>query len=162
METKEKKQTDPKKLKGGRQTLFRVTYRNQINLIQIADSKANMILGINVLIISLLIGLIGSKIIFSDTIIREHIKFIIPILMIILTTLLSATYSIRAVKPRLILPKRKKNDGTSEKYSMLFFENIYYMSQGESEIHASENFIFYIPPGIHFECTGFCGHVAFI
>jgi phage-related tail fiber protein len=31
----------------GRQTLFRVTYRTQINLIRIADNKANMIMGIN-------------------------------------------------------------------------------------------------------------------
>ena len=37
-----------KKWKGrGRDTLYRVTLRNQINLISIADQKANIIIGIN-------------------------------------------------------------------------------------------------------------------
>ena len=52
---------DKGKVGGGRgkETLFRVTFRNQINHIQIADNKANMIITINSLIITVLIGLSG-------------------------------------------------------------------------------------------------------
>jgi Zn/Cd-binding protein ZinT len=48
-----------KKTTQGVQTLFRVTYRTQVNLIRIADNKANMIMGINAMIITVLVGLIS-------------------------------------------------------------------------------------------------------
>ncbi len=42
----------------GKETLFRSTFRNQINHIAIADNKANMIININSIIISLIIAVL--------------------------------------------------------------------------------------------------------
>jgi len=43
--------------KRGRETLFRATYQNQSNLIQMADNKANIIISINTMIISSIIAI---------------------------------------------------------------------------------------------------------
>jgi hypothetical protein len=115
----------------GRQTLFRVTYRTQINLIRIADNKANMILGINAMIITVLIGIISSQVIFSSHRVIENLQLVMPIVLIMLTALFSTIYSIRAAQPRLITPKKEKDPTIKEKTSMLFFENIYHMKLGE-------------------------------
>ncbi|MCK5370880.1 MAG: hypothetical protein KAQ62_20090, partial [Cyclobacteriaceae bacterium] len=108
----------------GRQTLFRVTYRTQINLIRIADNKANMILGINAMIISVLIGMIGSRMIFSTESINGNLALIMPIVLIMLTSLFTALFAVRAAQPHLIKPKEAKPH-ENKKASLLFFENIW-------------------------------------
>ena len=108
----------------GRQTLFRVTYRTQINLIRIADNKANMILGINAMIISVIFAITGSRMIFSTDSINGNLALIIPVIVIMLTALFTALYAIRAAQPRLITPKEAKIS-ENKKASILFFENIW-------------------------------------
>lgn len=112
-----------KKSSQGKQTLFRVTYRTQINLIRIADNKANMIMGINAMMITILIGILSSQMIFSSEDINSELNLIIPVVLIMLTSLLSAFYAIRAAKPRLILFNRNTSN-SDNKGSLLFFENI--------------------------------------
>ena len=120
-----------KKVTAGIQTLFRVTYRTQINLIRIADTKANMILGINAMIISVLIGIISSTVLFSNNRVVENFELVIPIVTIMLTAIFSSIFAIRAVQPRLILSKKGKLSTTQEKRSLLFFENIYGLALNE-------------------------------
>lgn len=60
MEKTDKTEPKKKRKERGRDTLYRITLRNQINLISIADQKANIIIGINAIIISLLIAILGS------------------------------------------------------------------------------------------------------
>lgn len=111
----------------GKQTLFRVTYRTQINLIRIADNKANMIMGINAMMITILIGIISSRMIFSSKDFNSEWILMIPVVLIMLTSLVSAFYAIRAAKPRLIL-SNKNNMENDERSSLLFFENIWHLS----------------------------------
>ena len=97
------KTAKPKKPQSqGIQTLFRVTSRTQVSLIRIADNKANMIMGINAMIITVLIGIISRGLIFSTSNIEAEMYLIIPLVLIILTALLTLVYAIRAVKPRLL------------------------------------------------------------
>lgn len=123
LKTKEKK-----KATAGTQTLFRVTYRTQINLIRIADMKANMILGINAMIISVLIGIISSTVLFSNNEVIENMELVIPVVTVMLTAIFSSVFAIRAVQPRLILSKKGDLSTTQQKRSLLFFENIYGLS----------------------------------
>jgi len=120
-----KKVKDQKQVTAGTQTLFRVTYRTQINLIRIADTKANMILGINAMIISVLIGFISSSLMFSPNDVVADIKLVIPVVTIMLTAVFSSVFAIRAVQPRLILSKKGNLSTPEDKRSLLFFENIY-------------------------------------
>jgi len=120
----------------GRQTLFRVTYRTQVNLIRIADNKANMIMGINAVIITVIMGIISSNLLFTQDSMEGNMLFVIPVAMVILTALLTTIYAVLSAKPRLLNLKRK-NDSNNVKLSLLFFENVWalphedYMNQME-------------------------------
>jgi hypothetical protein len=107
----------------GKETLFRVTFRNQINHIQIADNKANMIITINSLIITVLIGLSGYSSISTGNLFNQ-LNIILPVTLIILTCLLSVVFAIQAARPKII--RNKKVDTTQEKSksSLLFFGTI--------------------------------------
>ena len=107
----------------GIQTLFRSTFRTQINLIQIADNKANMIIGINTMIITILMGIISTGIIFSAEASKENLIQVIPMILIILTSLTTAILAVRAVAPRILRPRKQNID--KEKTSLLFFGNIW-------------------------------------
>lgn len=128
---KNKKSNKKNKDGAGRQTMFRVTFRNQINLIRIADTKANMILGINTMIISVILGIIGSRLIFDSAEISGDIRLTIPIVIIMITCLASATYAIQATRPRLLRPSKRAISLADKKTSLLFFENVFGLSQEE-------------------------------
>ena len=123
----------------GRQTLFRVTYRMQIGLIRIADNKANMIMGINAMIISILMGIISTRMILSKETVNENLILSIPIVLIMLTALFTTIFAIRAVQPRLI-SKKKDMAGQNEKTSLLFFENVWKL-ESEEYINKMENLL---------------------
>ena len=114
----------------GKQTLFRVTYRTQINLIRIADNKANMILGINAMIITILMGIISTRIVFSSSDIDGSPLITIPVIIIMITALITALFAIKSAKPRLIKPE-ENNASKQAKSSYLFFENIWRMPTAE-------------------------------
>jgi hypothetical protein len=100
-------------------TLFRVSVRNQIELIAIADNKANMITGINVILISLIIAVFGSGLRVSGELLTQKIELIIPFGILMIFCLTSAIYAILAAKPKIIKPSKSKN------ISLLFFHNFY-------------------------------------
>ena len=110
----------------GIQTLFRSTFRTQINLIQIADNKANMIIGINTMIITILMGIISTGVIVSAEASKENLIQVIPLILIILTSLTTAILAVRAVTPRILRPRKQNID--KEKTSLLFFGNIWNLS----------------------------------
>lgn len=102
----------------GRETLFRVVYRSQNNLIQMADNKANIIISINTLIISSIIafsgyGMVAGKMDAYDS------QLMIPIIVIMLSCLISVIFAIQAARPNLIRAKKLSEGG--EKSSLLFF-----------------------------------------
>ncbi len=139
MEEQVKPVKNKKKQTQGIQTLFRVTSRTQVSLIRIADYKANMIMGINAMIITVLVGIISRGLIFSTENIAAEMYLIIPLVLIILTALSTLVYAIRAVKPRIINFNKVKID-PPKKTSMLFFEEIWHLSP-EEYIEKMENLI---------------------
>lgn len=112
------KDDDGKKSGRERETLFRSTYRNQTNLIQIADNKANMIISINTMIISSIIAITGYGAV-ADKLDLYRSYIIIPIVLIILSSLISTILAIQAARPKIIESYKKVN--TTEKSSLLFF-----------------------------------------
>lgn len=107
----------------GRETLFRVTFNNQINHIKIADNKAHIIITINTLVISVLIGLSGYRNIIEGNIIKS-VNIIIPITLIILSCLLSVVYAIQAARPMLIKTENMHGFEIKPKDSLIFFGTI--------------------------------------
>lgn len=114
------------KSKRGKETMFRATYRNQTSLRQIVDSKANMIISINTLIISSIIAISGYGIV-SDRM-ELYMENVVPIAIIVISCLLSAVFAILAANPRIIKPKLEKPKNTQ---SLLFFGEMAAYSQEE-------------------------------
>lgn len=127
-ETIKEKSEETKKSGRERETVFRTTYRIQSNLIQIADNKANLIIGINTMIISSMIAITGYGAI-ADKLDMYGSNIIIPLVVIILTCLISAIFAIQAARPKLIQSHQKNI--TPEKTSLLFFGVIAQYSQTE-------------------------------
>jgi hypothetical protein len=128
----------------GKETLFRVAYRNQISLIQIADNKANMIITINTLIITVLIGLSGYGTFVEGNLFRS-INIFLPLGLIVATCLLSMVFAIQAARPRIVKFSKNQPAATKQKGSLLFFGTIAgksldsYMTEMDELIHSKES-----------------------
>jgi hypothetical protein len=117
-----------KDAKRGRETLFRATYQNQSNLIQMADNKANIIISINTMIISSIIAITSYGAV-AGKIDSYGADAIVPIIMIILSCLISVIFAIQAARPKLIKPK--VIDGSKQRTSLLYFGEIAGYTQQE-------------------------------
>lgn len=106
----------------GVETLFRVTFSNQIHLIQIADNKANSIITINTLVITVFIGLSGYGSITQKIDLRS-LNMILPVILLIMTCLLSVIFALLATQPRIVKSKNKTQEQPLNS-SLLFFGSI--------------------------------------
>ncbi len=111
-----------------KETLYRVAYRNQISLIQIADNKANLIISINTMIISSIIAISGYGLI-ANQIVANRTNIVIPIALILLSCLTSVIYAIQAAKPKLITQETLSM--SKDKSSLIFFGMISNYSQAD-------------------------------
>ncbi len=125
MEEKVKK---TKKADRGRETLFRVSHNHQSKLVQIADYKANMIISVSTMVISAIVAVISYGTV-SGAISDFGMLFIVPILIIIISSLVALVFAIQAARPKLI--KNRKPAITGNKTSLLFFGAMSSYSQGE-------------------------------
>lgn len=107
----------------GRDTIFRIAARSQIELIAIADNKANMLIGISVVLISLVIALLGSGFAIQGIPVSSNPKLLIPFCVLLFFALSSAVCAVAAAKPQII------KTGPKSSHSLLFFQNIYNKSQ---------------------------------
>ncbi len=119
-----------KKQKGGRgrETLFRVSHNHQSKLVQIADYKANMIISVSTMVISAIAAITGYGTI-SGAISDFGVLFLAPIVIIVITSLISLVFAVQAARPKLIT--NKKPAITGNKTSLLFFGAMPSYSQAE-------------------------------
>lgn len=102
----------------GVRTMFMVSGRNQLQLIAIADKKANMITAISSVTIFLIISLFASDIIYDDQSRFDKIELILPLSILLTFSCVSLICAILALKPKIIRVKK-------ESRSALFFNNFY-------------------------------------
>ncbi len=105
------------------QTLFRTTLRNHINLSEIADTKANILLSVNAIIISLALSNIIPKL---DNPTNQHLM--IPSMILVLFSVITIIMSIMSTKPQLTQGKFTKEQVRKRKVNILFFGNFHKMS----------------------------------
>lgn len=132
-----KKKAD--KLSRSKDSVFRITLRNQVRLIEIADSKANIVIGINSLILASIVTFMSSRLLYSaEEGLFENRIFAIPILIIILACLVSDVFAIMAAKPKIIRPKSNTANNIQEQVSLMFFESFYNKSQKDFMLEFGE------------------------
>jgi len=112
----------------GIETMFRVTLKNHIELSNIADTKANILLSVNAIIISLVLSNLVSKLDKAD---NAHL--IIPTIVFTLFTVVSIVLSILATRPNVTEGKFDKKDVENKKVNLLFFGNFHQMSLPDFE-----------------------------
>ncbi|PKV50197.1 putative metal-dependent HD superfamily phosphohydrolase [Aquimarina sp. MAR_2010_214] len=107
----------------GIQTLFRVTLRNHIKLSDIADTKANILLSVNAIIISLALANLIPKL---DAPSNRHLM--IPSLILVLFSVAAIILSIMSTQPKVTGGEFTKEQVTNRKVNLLFFGNFFKMS----------------------------------
>ncbi|PIA78467.1 phosphohydrolase [Gaetbulibacter sp. 4G1] len=112
----------------GIETMFRVTLKNHITLSNIADTKANILLSVNAIIVSLVLSNLVSKL---DN--PSNSYLIIPTVVFVLFTVASIVLSILATRPNVTSGKFTKDDVANKKVNLLFFGNFHKMSLKDFE-----------------------------
>ena len=112
----------------GIETMFRVTLKNHIELSNIADTKANILLSVNAIIVSLVLSNLVSKL---DNATNHYL--IIPTVIFVLFTVASIILSILATRPNVTSGTFTKEDVANKKVNLLFFGNFHKMSLKDFE-----------------------------
>ncbi|MAU17415.1 MAG: phosphohydrolase [Muricauda sp.] len=110
------------------QTLYRVTLRNHLKLSDIADTKANILLSVNAIIISLVLANLFSKL---DN--PSNTYMIYPTFILILFSVVSMVLSVLATRPNITRGKFTKEDVEKKRVNLLFFGNFHHMKLEEYE-----------------------------
>ena len=90
-----------------RETLFRVTIQNQLRSISIADQKANIIIGINTILISIFIAVIGLVSNVTQLSFISNLNLSLPLTIMVLTSFSSGILAFFVVRPASSLWTRK-------------------------------------------------------
>ncbi|CAL2088545.1 Phosphohydrolase [Tenacibaculum sp. 190524A05c] len=117
----------------GIETMFRVALRNHITLSDIADTKANILLSVNAIIISMALSTLIPKL---DN--PSNSYLIYPSVIFIAFTVVSIVLSILATRPNVTQGKFSKEDIANKKVNLIFFGNFHKMSLQEFEWGMSE------------------------
>lgn len=104
----------------GVETMFRTTYRTHLSLSAIADNKANIMLSINAIIISIAVANLIPE--FS-----ENNKLIIPTMLLLSVCLTALVFAILSTRPKVTEGTFSREDIRQKKSNLLFFGNFYRM-----------------------------------
>jgi hypothetical protein len=102
----------------GVETLFRLLSKNQYTLNTMIDTKSNILISINALILSLILGTVMSQL-------SNDPHLIYPIIMILFTNLISITFAVFATRPELIHGDNEKTK------NLMFYGNFQDMEEDE-------------------------------
>lgn len=117
---KKKKNKEDKKLSRGVETLFKVTITNHTRLSEIADSKANLLLSVNAIIISVALSVLIPKL---DSPGNSYLS--LPTFVLLFFSVICIIFAILATRPKVTTGSFSKEDIVNKKVNLLFFGNFY-------------------------------------
>lgn len=127
-EVTKKKKDKIEKPDRGIDTLFRVTLGNHTRLSGIADSKANILLSVNAIIISIALSTIIPKL---DSPKNAHL--VIPTFIMLISSVVTIVFAILSTRPKVTTGVFTREDIEAKKINLLFFGNFYKMPLDEYE-----------------------------
>ncbi len=124
----------------GVETMYRATYRTHVNLSAMADNKANIMLSINAIIISIVVSTLVPQL-------QSQPELILPTLLLLLTCMLAIVYATLSTKPKVTEGKFSREDIEMKRSNLLFFGNFYNMDLddfhwGVMEMIKDEDFLY--------------------
>ena len=122
MKKEDKKKEKEEKPERGIDTVFRVTLGNHTRLSGIADSKANILLSVNAIIISIALSTIIPKL---DS--PKNVHLVIPTFIMVISSVITIIFAILSTRPKVTKGVFTKQDIENKKVNLLFFGNFYKM-----------------------------------
>ena len=110
----------------GMQTMLRLTSSNHIKLSDMADSKANILISVNAIIISVILSVLLRKL-------QTDPYLTIPTITFLAFSVITIVVAILATRPKLNTGTFEDEDIINKKTNMLFFGNFHKMSYQQYE-----------------------------
>ncbi len=122
-QAKEAKELKPTR---GIETMFRLTSKNHLELSSIADNKANIMISINTLILSIMISVLFRKL-------EEYPHMVVPSIILTLVCLATIVIGILATRPNVSKGKFTRDNIRNKETNLLFFGNFHSMNLKDYE-----------------------------
>lgn len=110
----------------GIETMYRVTLKNHIKLSDIADTKANILLSVSAIIMSIALSTLFPKLDKAD-----NYYLIYPTMLFLLMSVVTMIFSILSTRPKVTSGKFSSEDVKNKKVNLLFFGNFHKMPLNE-------------------------------
>jgi predicted metal-dependent HD superfamily phosphohydrolase len=110
----------------GIETMFRTTSTNHIMLSEMADNKANILITINSIILSVVVSVLVRKL-------EENPKLIGPTILLVVVCLATTVFAILATRPNVTTGKFTRDDIKNKRTNLLFFGNFHGMKVDDYE-----------------------------
>lgn len=115
---------DKKSPARGIETMFRTAYRNHINLSSIADSKANIMISVNAILMSIIVSFVSTRI-------QQDPWLLVPAACMLVTSLAAIVFAILAARPKVTSEYYTMEDVHRNRANILFFGNFVNMELGD-------------------------------
>ncbi len=102
------------------QTMFKTSLRNHLDLSALADNKANIMLSVNALIVTIVMPLASSYV-------SEHPQLVIPMLVLLVTCLTSMVFATLATRPIKMSGETSPEAISGGTSNLFFFGNFFRM-----------------------------------
>ncbi|MBR9999992.1 MAG: HD domain-containing protein [Cyclobacteriaceae bacterium] len=122
----------------GIDTLYRSNYRNHINFSSIADGKANMMISINTILISIIVTLSGAGLSVFDGFQPGRFRYTIPIFILLIGSLISVVFAVLSARPKVTEKNVDKKNIRSKDKSFLYFGNFLQITEDEFTEYLSD------------------------
>jgi len=110
------------------QTFFRTNYRNHINLSAIADNKANIMISVNAILLSVMISLMTYK-----NIAETKPMILMAIIVFFITGLASLIFAVLSARPKVTNTNKQSKDKIINQKNIVFFGNFVHLDLEEYE-----------------------------
>ncbi len=108
------------------QTQFKTALRNHIDLSAIADNKANTMLSVTSLIISLAIPILGTQL-------NDNPILLVPTIILLFVCVTAITYATLAIRPIVMKGTTTMEDINQKQSNLFFFGNFFKMKYSDYE-----------------------------
>ena len=126
--TKDSNPTPPKpekkpkvpKTERGVVAMFKIMSESHNNLSQMADSKANIMISVNTIVLSIMVSVLLGKLQFYP-------EFVIPTIILVVVCLSATVFAILATRPNISGGRFTREDIQNKQINLLFFGNFFNM-----------------------------------
>lgn len=110
------------------QTFFRTNYRNHINLSSIADGKANIMISVNAILISVIISVVSYR-----NLTETQPEILMPAIIFLVTGMTSLVFAVLSARPKVTSFNKDNLNLEVAKQNLVFFGNFVHLDLEQYE-----------------------------